>query len=304
VTAAVLKKGLHAKLAEVMGEAGRIPKNGSFKKPGEYGHFMFVQVGDAADVIRTALATRKVSMLPSSVELIEQSEHETKSGGTMTTITVRTTWTLVDAESGETATIQSLGTGADAGDKYSPKAQTNAMKYALLMGFLLSTGDDPEQADTSDRQARRSRAGTAQEPAEKPEAPEYVSQGHKAYTGTVAKGDGQFNDVEYHQTPSGHLIGFRLNIEGGSAVHEVLCTGPIGEAMFVGVPIAELLGSTVDVEGEAYRIEQAGRRPRARLVVSRIKGVDFTIPAEAESLPLFSTDEQAAVDAALDAVLA
>jgi hypothetical protein len=298
MTAAATPKGLHAKLAEVMAEADRIPKNGKYQGQGA---FAYVLVGDAADAIRGALGTRGVSMLPTSVEIIGEAEHETRSGGTMTTLSIRTTWTLTDSETGQVAVIQSIGTGADSGDKASPKAQTNAMKYALLMGFLLSTGDDPEQADTSDRKARR---GAAQEPDEKPAAPEYVSQGHKAYTGIVAKGDGQFNDVEYHQTPSGHLIGFRLNIEGGSAIHEVLCTGPIGEAMFVGVPIAELLGSTVDVEGEAYRIDQAGRRPRARLVVSRIKAAGFTIPAEAESLPLFDAEQQAAVDAALDAVLA
>jgi hypothetical protein len=134
------KMSLHRKLAEVMAEADRIPKNGTYSGQGT---FKFVQVGDAADVIRKALGSRGVSMLPSAVEVVNESEHATRSGGTMTTITVRTTWTLVDGDTGETATIQSLGTGADAGDKYSPKAQTNAMKYALLMGFLLSTGDDP-----------------------------------------------------------------------------------------------------------------------------------------------------------------
>ena len=144
-------RSLHRKLAEVMAEAERIPKNGTYTGQGG---FKYVLVGDAANAIRKALAERKVSMLPSAVEVVGESEHGTKSGGTMTTITIRTTWTLVDGESGEEATIQSLGTGADTGDKYSPKAQTNAMKYALLMGFLLSTGDDPEQSDTSDRRTR------------------------------------------------------------------------------------------------------------------------------------------------------
>jgi hypothetical protein len=74
--------------------------------------------------------------------------------------------------------------------------------------------------------------------------------------------------------------------------------------MFVTVPPAELLGAAVEVEGEAFRIDQAGRRPRARLVVSRIKGAEFIIPAEAESLPLFDDAAQAAIDAAVDAVLA
>ena len=135
-----------------MAEVDRIPKNG--RAPKEMGGFEFVQVGDAADAIRKALGTRGVSMLPTSIEILGEKEHETKNGGVMTTYTIRTTWTLTDGESGETSVIQSIGTGADRGDKFAPKAQTNAMKYALLMGFLMSTGDDPEMQDTSDRRKR------------------------------------------------------------------------------------------------------------------------------------------------------
>jgi len=149
-----LSRGLHNKLAEVMAEVDRVPKNGT--APREMGGFKFVQVGDAADAIRGALGSRGVSMLPTAIDVIGEREHETKSGGVMTTMTIRTTWTLTDGDTGETAIIQSFGTGADRGDKFAPKAQTNAMKYALLMGFLMSTGDDPEMSDTSDRQRRAS----------------------------------------------------------------------------------------------------------------------------------------------------
>jgi len=141
------RKGLHAKLAEVMGAVGRIPKNGT--APAAMGAYKFVQVGDAADAIRKLLAERGISMLPESIEEIGiQTGGGTR--GNTTTQTVRTTWRLTDGETGESSTIQSMGTGQDNGDKYSPKAQTNAMKYALLMGFLLSTGDDPEAADLSE----------------------------------------------------------------------------------------------------------------------------------------------------------
>src|SRR4051812_8252256 len=112
-------KGLHRKLAEVMAEVERIPKNG--KAPQAMGGFPFVQVGDAADAIRKALGSRSVSMLPTQVEIVGESEHATRGGGTMTTQSVRTTWTLTDGETGESAVIQSLGTGADTGDKFSPK---------------------------------------------------------------------------------------------------------------------------------------------------------------------------------------
>jgi len=145
-------KGLHMKLAEVMLAAGRIPKRG--KAPAAMGGFDFVQVGDAADVIRRELGIRGVTMLPETVEVVDDGlagtvfiQSKTRGGGDMTTFTIKTTWRLTDADTGQTTTIQSLGTGADTHDKFSPKAQTNAMKYAFLMGFLLSTGDDPEAFD-------------------------------------------------------------------------------------------------------------------------------------------------------------
>jgi len=148
-------KGLHAKLAEVMQVASRIPKNG--RAPAAMGGYAFVQVGDAADPIRKALSERGVTMMPHDIQLIEDEEGSgpfvestTSRGGTMTTVTIMTTWRLTDSETGEFYDLPSLGTGADSGDKFAPKAQTNAMKYALLMGFLLSTGDDPEAADLSE----------------------------------------------------------------------------------------------------------------------------------------------------------
>lgn len=216
-------RSLHRKLAEVMAEVERIPKNGT--APTSMGGFKFVQVGDAADAIRKALAVRMVSMLPTRVEVMNEAEHVTKSGGTMTTQTIRTTWTLADGESGETAEIQSLGTGADTGDKFSPKAQTNSMKYALLMGFLLSTGDDPELTDSSDRRARRDQiadAAVARQrvlSAPRADAPTFdpttaFDAGLIGKAGKSTKGDADF---ELRQTPTGHRLAFRLT-EGRQGV--------------------------------------------------------------------------------------
>jgi hypothetical protein len=140
-------RSLHRKLAQIMYEADRIPKNGH--APQAMGGFAFVQVGDAADYIRKALGEHVITMMPTGVHVINQADRQTKAGGSMTTVDIITDWTLTDGESGESIVIQSFGAGADAGDKYSGKAQTNAMKYALLMGFLLSTGDDPELGDTA-----------------------------------------------------------------------------------------------------------------------------------------------------------
>ncbi len=267
-------KGLHAKLAEVMAEAGRIPKNGHYSQGNT--QFDYVLVGDAADAIRKELASRGVSMLPESVEVLGEAEHPTRSGGTMTTQTVRTTWRLTDSESGDTAVIQSLGTGADAGDKFSPKAQTNAMKYALLMGFLLSTGDDPEKNDTSDRQSAA---------VEMTETLELLGRLEKSGVATVGGSDKYKG--EWREGPDGHVIGFRLQLPDRD-IPQVLVTGEIGEALYLASPA--ILGESVKLKGYLYDVRLPGRRAYKRLIVGErptdfIETADVRIPATTEANP-------------------
>lgn len=243
-------KGLHAKLAEVMAEASRIPKNGT--APAAMGGFKFVQVGDAADYIRKALGERGVSMLPTTLEIVGESEHATKSGGAMTTVALRITWTLTDGETGESTTFQSYGVGADTGDKYSGKATTTAMKYALLSGFQLSTGDDVELADTSDRKARRNvtadaavtRQGVVSGP---PAAPAFdPAKAHNE--GLIARAEAGKNDADFElrQTPTGHHIAFRL-AEGRTSGIKVEAIDTLAELIAQNRPAIE--GQTVTCWG-------------------------------------------------------
>lgn len=272
---------LHRKLAQVMYEAERIPKNGT--APAAMGGFKFVQVGDAADMIRKALAEHNVSMIPSAVEVIGETEHPTSSGKLMTTLTVRTTWTLTDGESGETAVIQSLGSGADMGDKAAPKAQSNAMKYALLMGFLLSTGDDPEMSDSSDRQAR---AEPKPERAD-PSGETIRSLGPIERAGAIAKGAGRHSDLEWRQTPDGYHIGFLLEVGDGKAKPQVTVEGPLAVSLYAATAGAPLLGLPVTVKGELLEIAAPQRRKLYRIVASAIATPEFTIPStEAATEPL------------------
>jgi len=269
-------KGLHAKLAEVMAEAGRIPKNGVYPSQG----WKYVLVGDAADAIRQALGVRGVSMLPTTVEVVGETEHATKSGGAVTTLTVRTTWTLTDGETGETAIIQSIGTGADSGDKASPKAQTNAMKYALLMGFLLSTGDDPEQSDSSDRQARGRDNGNLP-----------ATTHPDGLIGKVATSGTQ--DYTLRQTPDGFVLPFRVK-EGNAAGQIVLAEDALAVAL---EPFRdEIMGQRVTVWGR-YSDETIVKpgKPTVRyrvLHLERIQTSEWTLPApvEAESVPMGLVD--------------
>lgn len=301
------KLSLHKKLAQVMWEADRIPKNGT--APAAMGGFKFVQVGDAADAIRKALAEKSVSMIPTAIEVVGETEHPTSSGKMMTTLTVRTTWTLTDGDSGESIVIQSLGSGADMGDKAAPKAQSNAMKYALLMGFLLSTGDDPEQTDTSDRQARPERPvapggiQTDAHPIETPdpagtkdEAEEMI--GRVRRRGIIRKGTSDDYKLTTRLGPDGHGFGFRLEIDGDKAIPQCVLAGPIGETVYqaTGEQPETLIGTPATVAGILYHVRKPGRagswyRLHVDRIETTIRGLGVIFPADPVTAPHAPPDD-------------
>jgi hypothetical protein len=139
------KKSLASKIAKVMEAVGYVPKGGTNQAQG----YKFVQASAVADKVREQLAKLNVSMTPTTIDVI--SEGVTPSGK-QALLTLRFTWTLTDGDSGETISFQSIGTGADSGDKAAYKAATGALKYALLTGFLIPTGDDPEADPATDNQ--------------------------------------------------------------------------------------------------------------------------------------------------------
>jgi len=49
-----------------------------------------------------------------------------------------------------------MGSGQDSGDKAVMKAQTAAIKYAYLLSFAISTGDDPEADQRTDESSSAS----------------------------------------------------------------------------------------------------------------------------------------------------
>lgn len=164
VIMAEAKTSLASKIAKVMQAVGYVEKGGTNSAQG----YKFVQASAVADKVRAELTKLNVTLTPTNIDVI--SEGLTPSGK-QTLITLRYTWTLTDGDSGETMTWQSVGTGADSGDKAVYKAATGALKYALLTGFLIPTGDDPEaDAKTDDEtweKAKEIVKGTVKTPAPK-----------------------------------------------------------------------------------------------------------------------------------------
>lgn len=260
-------RSLHRKLAQIMWDAERIPKRG--KAPAVMGGYPFVQVGDAADFVRKALAEHVLSMLPTSVRVVGQVDRETAKGGNMTTVDLITTWTITDGESGESVTFESFGAGADGGDKYSGKASTSAMKYALLTAFLLSTGDDTEAHVIPEQRA----------PTPRPTTHEATTDG--GLIGVAQLGDAPA-DYQLREEPDGWALSFKLM--DGRKGFRVVARDDL--ALALAVVREAVIGQRVTCFGRmgTDSFVKDGRSITYNVFdLERIQSAEFTLPAEGAS---------------------
>jgi hypothetical protein len=136
-------KTLVKKLAAVMAEVGRIPKNGT----NEFHRYKYVLESDLVEAVRDKLASRSVFVTSSvkSVEVIELSK-PTKSGEILSQKVgvLHIEYTFHDGDSGESIVLNGVGEIDQDGGKGLYKAMTGALKYVLMKTFLVATGDDPE----------------------------------------------------------------------------------------------------------------------------------------------------------------
>ena len=135
---------LARKLAQVLAEVHRVPKNGR----NDFHRYDYVYESDLVDHIRDKLAEQGVAIFPSVADHSVTSTEDGK-GRTSYLTTVTLDVTLIDGESGDLITTTWVGQGLDSGDKGYYKAYTGALKYFLLKTFLISTGDDPEEEEES-----------------------------------------------------------------------------------------------------------------------------------------------------------
>lgn len=128
-----IPKGLAAKLVKVMAKAEMVKKTGR----NDFQKYDYATEADVLKEVRSTLVEQNVFIFSS----VEGSHKE----GDLTTVRVKNTF--VDADTGESYSVLSLGQGSDKGDKGSNKAITAASKYFFLKNFLLPTGDDSEATD-------------------------------------------------------------------------------------------------------------------------------------------------------------
>ena len=127
---------IFAKLAKVMGQAHRVPKNGHNR----FNNYKYATESDAADEIRPLLAENGLGLMVSVDEVQEADNGRVIVYGTVTIGDESGAWISVSI-AGEARDVDSKGGRQDKGTY---KAITGAVKYWLFKTFLLSTGDDPE----------------------------------------------------------------------------------------------------------------------------------------------------------------
>jgi hypothetical protein len=130
---------LAQKMSHVMKDCGYVMKKGENK----YHGYTYATSADVLEKINAAFVQYKIASV-AVPDLLRLEDVKTAKGNTEKLATVRMDIQLTDIESGETVQITGLGSGQDAGDKAVMKAQTAAIKYAYLLSFAISTGDDPE----------------------------------------------------------------------------------------------------------------------------------------------------------------
>lgn len=150
---------LASKLVEVMKSCKYVTKNGlnTFHK------YKYATSADVLEKVNSALTKQGIAtvVLP---EIVKDEVVTTSKGNAEHLVTVKIEITLIDKDSGETATFRGFGSGQDASDKAIMKAQTAALKYAYMLSLAIATGDDPEADSKTDENMST----------EKPEVPPQV----------------------------------------------------------------------------------------------------------------------------------
>jgi hypothetical protein len=137
---------LAAKLCKVMAACAIVPKD----KQNPQQHYKYASSDAVLEKANPAFVAAGLATVY-EIEVLDRQLRTTTSGAIWELVTARARLTIVDSETGATLQTDGIGQGYDSSDKAFSKAQTQARKYALLLALNISTGDDPEADDRSEK---------------------------------------------------------------------------------------------------------------------------------------------------------
>lgn len=129
-----MSKSIGEALAAVMEEVSAIGKN----RRNTQQSYSFRGIDDFANMLHPVLAKHGVVLRPRVHSSTYLDSYSTKNGANMFRVTVTLDVGFV-APDGSEHVVRTVGEGADTGDKATNKAMSAALKYALLMTFLVPT---------------------------------------------------------------------------------------------------------------------------------------------------------------------
>jgi hypothetical protein len=147
---------LFGKIATVMGEVGRVAKDGY----NDFHKYDYVTEAALVEAVRQKLAEKNVALIP-SLSSTDERPYTTEKGKQSVVTTANVAFTFVDGDTGAMFRAEWAGQGDDPADKGLYKAYTGALKYFLMKTFLIPTGNDPEADTDADK---RSQGRTASGP--------------------------------------------------------------------------------------------------------------------------------------------
>lgn len=135
-----------AKLLIAAEACGYVQKDGN----NAFHRYRYASAANILGHVNDALTKAGLAVVETLPEIVSET-----GAGKERVVTARMTLTVGDTETTERATFRGLGSGMDSGDKAVMKAITAATKYAWMGAFSISTGDDPEADETTDRRASK-----------------------------------------------------------------------------------------------------------------------------------------------------
>lgn len=137
---------LAAKLCQVMRACAVVPKD----KENSQQRYKYASSDAILEKVNPALVDAGLATV-CLMEILNRQPRTTNSGGMWELVTVRCRITIIDTATGATIETEGVGQGFDGGDKSLSKAQTQARKYAWMLALNISTGEDPEGDDKTDK---------------------------------------------------------------------------------------------------------------------------------------------------------
>ena len=160
-------KLIFQQLSKIMADVKAIGK----EKRNQEQKFQYRGIDDMYNELHELFAKHEVTVMPQIVEQERRTE-QTKSGSNLYFTVVTVEYHFIATDGSETF-ARVRGEGADMADKSSGKAQSNAMKYALMECFLIPTEDlDDADATTPEPTVKKPQQGQAQQPPSRQTQPE------------------------------------------------------------------------------------------------------------------------------------